>query len=328
MADDVVNTYCWIHTTFTIPRYLHGNGPSPYPGVGLATPTEEITRHAYYQWVPFMLVFQGVLFYVPHLLWKTWEGKTIQSITAGLSAPIIPSKDKKENLDLLREYLTVSFNSHNLYAFKFLFCEGLNLINVALQMLLLDKFLGGAFLTYGMDVLNFTELDQSQRTDPMIEVFPRVTKCSFHMFGPSGSVETHDLMCILALNVINEKIFVFLWFWFVLLIILSFISFLYRALLFCVPAVRKGLLLRRSNLKFKSTLNTLGSYLLYGDYFILYLVSKNVDIMAFTELLEDLAAESRGARNPSAGFPEMVPLQAVGEDEKPGTNFPSKEEVV
>jgi hypothetical protein len=49
-----------------------------------------------------------------------------------------------------------------------------------------DVFLGGAFLKYGTDVVRYSGLDQENRTDPMIVVFPRVTKCTFHKFGPSG----------------------------------------------------------------------------------------------------------------------------------------------
>jgi hypothetical protein len=49
-----------------------------------------------------------------------------------------------------------------------------------------DVFLGGAFLKYGTDVVRYSGLDQENRTDPMIAVFPRVTKCTFHKFGSSG----------------------------------------------------------------------------------------------------------------------------------------------
>lgn len=33
---------------------------------------------AYYQWVPFMLFFQGILFYVPHIVFKWAEGGKIK----------------------------------------------------------------------------------------------------------------------------------------------------------------------------------------------------------------------------------------------------------
>jgi hypothetical protein len=32
-------------------------------------------RHAWYQWVCFVLFFQAVLCYFPHYLWKSWEGE-------------------------------------------------------------------------------------------------------------------------------------------------------------------------------------------------------------------------------------------------------------
>lgn len=78
-------------------------------------------------------------------------------------------------------------------------------------MVIIDSFLGGTFMTYGMDVLQFTSMDQEHRTDPMIDIFPRVTKCTFHKFGPSGSIVNHDALCVLALNILNEKIYIFLW---------------------------------------------------------------------------------------------------------------------
>lgn len=79
-------------------------------------------------------------------------------------------------------------------------------------MILIDSFLGGTFFTYGTEVLKFTQLNQENRTDPMVEVFPRVTKCTFHKFGASGTIQHHDALCILALNILNEKIYILLWY--------------------------------------------------------------------------------------------------------------------
>ena len=42
---------------------------------------------------------------------------------------------------------------------------------------------------------------QEDRLDPMIYIFPRMTKCTFHKFGTSGEVEKHDALCILPLNI-------------------------------------------------------------------------------------------------------------------------------
>ena len=60
-------------------------------------------------------------------------------------------------------------------------------------------------------------INLSSYADPMIYVFPRMTKCTFHKFGTSGNIEKHDALCILPLNIVNEKIYIFIWFWLLLL---------------------------------------------------------------------------------------------------------------
>lgn len=49
----------------------------------------------------------------------------------------------------------------------------------------------------------------------------QVTKCLFHKYGPSGSIQQHDALCVMALNIIHEKIYTVLWFWFLFLFIMS-----------------------------------------------------------------------------------------------------------
>ena len=231
------------------------------------------------------------MFYIPHWLWKSCEGGKIEAIVAGLGVPIMSTSERKTRVTALKDYIFTSLHTHNFYAFKFFVCEILNFVNVLSHMWFLDRFLGGTFMTYGLDVINFSEKHQLERTDPMIEVFPRITKCTFMHFGPSGSHVNHELMCILALNVLNEKIFVFLWFWFVILTTLTCISFLYRVLVICVPVIRKGLLQRRGHIRYKVIIETITPKLQFGDYFLLYLISKNIEMMSFSSLLEELALE-------------------------------------
>ena len=92
----------------------------------------------------------------------------------------------------------------------------------------MDRFFDGTFITYGIEVISFAERDQEDRIDPMVYIFPRMTKCMFHKFGRSGEVEKHDAMCILPLNIVNEKIYIFLWFWMLLLLVLTFLMLLCR----------------------------------------------------------------------------------------------------
>ena len=47
-------------------------------------------------------------------------------------------------------------------------------------------------------VVKFLESDPEIRIDPMATIFPRVTKCSYFKYGPSGTVQTHDAICVLV----------------------------------------------------------------------------------------------------------------------------------
>lgn len=134
----------------------------------------------------------------------------------------------------------------------------LNFLNVIGNMFLIDIFLGGEFFSYGTKVLQFSQLDQEDRYDPMIAVFPRVTKCTFQKFGPSGTIESHDALCILALNILNEKIYILLWFWFIILTIVSGVQLGYNFSLMMVPSVKERML--RHRYKF-NTPNTLSAFI-------------------------------------------------------------------
>ena len=45
---------------------------------------------------------------------------------------------------------------------------------------------------------------QEDRLDPMIYIFPRMTKCTFNKFGPGGTLQRRDALCVLPVNIINE----------------------------------------------------------------------------------------------------------------------------
>ena len=115
----------------------------------------------------------------------------------------------------IKRYFKEDLRSHGGYAINFFLCELMTLINVIAQIYITDRFLGYQFTTYGTEVIKMTTMDPEVRADPMNVVFPKVTKCTFHKYGASGTVQTIDGLCILPLNIINEKIYVFLWFWFI-----------------------------------------------------------------------------------------------------------------
>ena len=64
-------------------------------------------------------------------------------------------------------------------------------------------------------------------TNPMCRAFPRVAACDYHRFGPGGNPAAINALCILALNIINDKVFVLIWWWLLLLALAGKIFFQY-----------------------------------------------------------------------------------------------------
>lgn len=289
----VINTYCWITSTFTLP---HQQGKPigthvAHPGVGSYVEGDNETRyHSYYQWVPFMLFFQGLLFYIPHWIWKNWEEGKVRMISDGIRGSMIGTKDDRHDRQgRLVQYMLDTLHLHNTYAAGYFFCEALNFINVVGNIFFVDVFLGGAFLKYGTDVVRYSGMDQENRTDPMIAVFPRVTKCTFHKFGPSGTIQKHDALCVLALNILNEKIFIFLWFWFIFLSVLSGLALLYSTVIVVLPSIRETILKRRFRFGTPAGVSTVVDKTQVGDFLLLHLLGQNMNIVVFGEILDELS---------------------------------------
>ena len=79
----IINTYCFIQTTFTLPKdfKLYHEEEAVLPGVGTYKMANDETKyHAYYQWVPFVLFLQAMMFYFPHLVLKYWNGDKLRKI--------------------------------------------------------------------------------------------------------------------------------------------------------------------------------------------------------------------------------------------------------
>lgn len=300
VKSEILDTFCWIHTTFSINEAWHQKVGEEvvYPGVKKTEKGDEKVHHAYYQWVCFTLFFQAILFYIPHYFWKSIECGRIRNLCMNLNLPILDAEAKEKNKKLLATYLAANIKLNSpVYYFGYAVSEFLNLVNVVGQMFLMDKFLNGHFSTYGIDVIRFSEWDGPLRYDPMIRVFPRMTKCIFHLFGPSGDIKKIDTMCILPINIINEKIYILLWFWFVILATLSAAACIYRFVYILFPPIRLWALYSRARLTNKVHLRLVASRCGLSDWLTFYLLSKNMDPINYRDLIAEVAKQLKVRKN-------------------------------
>lgn len=88
-------------------------------------------------------------------------------------------------------------------------------VKLYLQVLFLawmstDHFLNGQFSFYGPSVFayyNLVPLEDRERfsANPMCEVFPRISACNFVRYGSAGFQENQNAICVLSLNMVNDK---------------------------------------------------------------------------------------------------------------------------
>ena len=218
----------------------------------------------YYQWSPFILLFMALCFYFPRMLWRSLNNKsgldieelvtvamkqeekdgrdegrtkTVENITQAIRTYVenryvsaSESSPKSKQYPRKFWYCCTFWRHRHLSAYIFVlftFVKLLFLINSLVQIFLLNAFLGNEYHLFGFEVIakfmRGLDWGESKR-------FPRVTLCDFHI-REVGIVHRYTVQCVLPINLFNEKIFLVLWFWILLLAAFNmgdFISWLFR----------------------------------------------------------------------------------------------------
>ena len=127
----------------------------------------------------------------------------------------------KENKSESKKIATAILPLKNL-ALKYIILKILNLANVVGQIFLLNEIFGGQFLDFGWRYAK--KLIHAKSPLLMSREFPIFTLCDFLIHEPNRKVHHHSSQCILTINVLFEKFYVIIWFWFMILALLTFIN--------------------------------------------------------------------------------------------------------
>lgn len=304
-VEKAINTYCWIASTYTINST---SKTGAIPGLGNEVKgRHERTYRAYYQWVPFILFFQGCLFYLPHLLWKSKEHKTAETLLQGLNVNSLDTDIEKKKSNIIK-FLKASKGRNVQYSVVYFICEALNFLNVIGQIFLLDAFFSGSFMRYGIEALAYV-IDEDAG-DTFVTPFPKITKCTFVKYGPSGTPIIQQPLCILPQNILNEKIFVIMWFWFVILASITAMQLVWHLVVCFTPVIRIRLLERRGKMDASAELEKSIQRLHLGDFFLLNILGRNLDALTFKDILMGAVVDKDANDNRDA----YKPL-GIGEDD-------------
>lgn len=100
----------------------------------------------------------------------------------------------------------------------------LYILNIVGQIFVLGEFLGFNYFSYGIQFFKSLAYGESEEM-VIVPAFPRVTMCDFRV-RVLGNVQRYTVQCVLPINLFNEMIYLFLWWWLMLVGILSILSLL------------------------------------------------------------------------------------------------------
>ncbi|VDM17609.1 unnamed protein product [Hydatigera taeniaeformis] len=235
-AESYVTNLCWVEGTFPI-NLTTGVVPTDVKAWSSTNPG----IMNYYQWVPLVLGLQAIIYYVPRIIWSIFTynrtGTDLQSLIRTADSAAKDEGEKREkavrhmakSLELLlfnrREYhhrsggplarvlrgLPGKRHGNNLiyyYIFiKILYvCIGISQLYLMYTFLRFDRKEG--YLFFGWKLLDDI---RRGRLWTETQVFPRVGACR-HTLQHVAAGNNLFAQCVLPINMLNEKIYIFLYF--------------------------------------------------------------------------------------------------------------------
>ena len=105
-------------------------------------------------------------------------------------------------------------------------------------------------------------------------------------------MQNFDGLCVLPLNILNEKIYVFFWFYLILLAFMSGLFYIYRLLTLCSQGLRCYIIrMRAGNFANDDVVRDVVGKLNSGEWFFLSQLGSNLDPLVFKALINELHKE-------------------------------------
>lgn len=255
------NRLCWLQNTY----YVEDSHDIPDD---MSERSRAMLK--YYQWVHLIILLQSVLFIIPRIIWRSLNDKCGIEIVNFVDAAIkYETVDEFKNREKLVEFLRGHIESfiHAKDSYKscrsgfeyrmkkfisyFLFWTGkrfgnyliilytfvkiLYLVNVVGQLFLMTRLLGiSNYYLLGFEILHRMAFGLDMIKN---HYFPKVTHCDFKI-RELGNDHQYTVQCVLSINIFTEKIYIILWFWFVILSVITFFDLFVFLFKFCFPSQR------------------------------------------------------------------------------------------
>ena len=276
-----------------------------------------------------IILLQSVLFLVPRVLWRSLNDKCgieiVNYVDAAMKYETVEQYAEREKLlDFLsghinkfieakesyvtRKRATLGYKCKRALSFVlfwtgkrfgnylvilYIFCKLIYLANVFGQLFLMTELLG----IKNYYLLGFEILKRMANGLDMVSnnYFPKVTHCDFKI-RELGSDHLYTVQCVLTINLFTEKIYVILWFWFVILSALTLVDLVSFVANNCIAAKRCAyvkkhvrIFSRIKNGEQKRALNDFANKYLKPDVVLVFqIIATNVNGVVVSELIKQI----------------------------------------
>ncbi|VDO64161.1 unnamed protein product [Heligmosomoides polygyrus] len=316
--EQYAENYCWSQDTYFVEPQQH---------VELLRHDQRYTPErqlSYYQWVPFFLLLQAAFFRAPSFLWKAFSNhsgiRMHEVVEKAKDSANVEEEVRQKNISILARHLQNALRfrrrmekkkvivhktvtclnyqySSSFVSAVYLLTKALYLVNVVLQLWLMNTFLGtNKHQWYGLgvirDIISGVEWEKSG-------YFPRSAICDFEV-RQVANIQKYSVQCVLVINIFNEKIFVILWFWYLMLFAAAAFTFISWFFLLLFPCFSKWFVEQHLQLSSLERFETdslqcetnvhkfVYDYLRRDGVFVLRMVSSHAGIIFGTDLILEL----------------------------------------
>lgn len=225
------------------------------------------------------MMIQAGLFMLPYKIWRALEGGLIEEFGPEAKTKVILDEEYGEEavvmapvVDKHVRYFRSIWHRNNWYFFMFVLCELLNCSILFFNFWACDVFLNGKFFYYGYNVLQWMQMTKEEQLisiNPFCSTFPLEVSCTVPNVGAAGGPQNHNGLCVLSQNVINEKMYLAVWFWTVFLVFVVPVFLLYRFCTLVFPCFRAVLLMGKYTRLKNFALKRKSELLFYQMFYIL-----------------------------------------------------------
>ncbi|XP_018007541.1 innexin inx2 [Hyalella azteca] len=248
----------------------------------------------FYRYVHWVLLLLGALYYIPRRLSKDHENVKLKRLFEYLNANGHQYEGaEKQLVDATAKYMVVNMKTHDSLFMKYWIWNVVSLGIDVFTFYFLDWLLLGKFSALGYASYPYYR-DGEYQLDYISKTFPPFVECTIGMSHELSNKRVEKYGCHLTAMEIYEKVFFVLWFWLIILMVLTSVYTVFLGLFY--NAKTRNLILRFSKpmnatVSSRKAIDNLSRYCKAGDYFILYKLRQHFAHKDFFELLRRICDE-------------------------------------